>query len=422
MTSGQFTAFPIDQIFVVREERQRKELVNIDELAASIAQTGLIHPPVIQRSGQLRVGERRWTACKQLGWTHIPVQFVDELNEDELQALEYEENVARVDLPWQDKARAIDHFHKLRLAQDPNWTVEKTAERLGMAERTIKDQRSVAKAMESGDARVAAAPKFSTAKNIVVRERARAQASASHVLDEQIAGEKIERKVPLLNADFADWLEAYKGDRVFNFIHCDFPYGVDLHKSGQASNAEFGSYADDAATYWQLIGRLGAAMNVVVADSAHLMFWFSMDYYAGTMDALTKMGWRVFPHPLIWFKNDNAGIMPDTNRQGRRVYETALFASRGDRFIREPVSNLFAHPGREKEIHMNEKPVAMLRHFMRMFCDEHSVVLDPTAGSANALKAASACGAKIVLGIERDPEFFQRAKEAYYDDVPPLAI
>lgn len=422
MTSGQFTAFPIDQIFVIRDERQRKELTDIDGLAASIAQTGLIHPPVIQRDGRLIVGERRWTACKQLGWTSIPIQFIDELDEDELQAVEYEENVGRVDLPWQQKALAIERFHQLRLAKDPTWTQERTAERLGVKQDTIVKQRQVAKALEAGDARVAAAPKFSTAQNIVRRENARAASSAAHKLEEEITGETIERRVPLLNADFADWLTDYKGDRVFNFIHCDFPYGVDLHKSGQAANAEFGSYADQKDVYWDLIAKLHEAMHTVVADSAHLMFWFSMDYYEATRVTLEKMGWRVFPHPLIWFKNDNTGIMPDTNRQGRRVYETALFASRGDRFIREPVSNLYAYPGREKEIHMNEKPVPMLKHFMRMFCDEHSVVLDPTAGSANALKAATALGAQTVLGIERDPEFYQRAKEAYYDSVSQLNL
>ena len=64
---------------------------------------------------------------------------------------------------------------------------------------------------------------------------------------------------------------------------------------------------------------------------------------------------------------------------------------------------------------MSEKPVGMLKHFMGMIVDEYSVVLDPTAGSANALKAASALGAPTVLGLERDTEFYNRAKEAYFN-------
>jgi predicted RNA methylase len=51
-----------------------------------------------------------------------------------------------------------------------------------------------------------------------------------------------------------------------------------------------------------------------------------------------------------------------------------------------------------------------------MFIDEYSSVLDPTAGSGNALKAAGALGAGRVLGLERDPEFFQRAYDNYFGD------
>jgi DNA modification methylase len=64
---------------------------------------------------------------------------------------------------------------------------------------------------------------------------------------------------------------------------------------------------------------------------------------------------------------------------------------------------------------MNQKPVAMLRHFFRMTVDEYSRVLDPTAGSGNALKAATGLGAPTVLGLERNLDFFNTAKEAYFN-------
>ena len=64
---------------------------------------------------------------------------------------------------------------------------------------------------------------------------------------------------------------------------------------------------------------------------------------------------------------------------------------------------------------MNEKPIAMLRHFLSMLVDEYSFVLDPTAGSANALKAAQSLGAASVLGLEKNTEFYNRAVEAYFD-------
>ena len=175
-----------------------------------------------------------------------------------------------------------------------------------------------------------------------------------------------------------------------------------------------GGYSDSPDVYWSLVDTLGASMDNVVADSAHLMFWFSMDYYHETLLRLEAMGWTVNPFPLVWFKNDNTGILPDPTRGPRRVYETAFLGARGDRPIVRAKSNLFAHPGKDKEIHMSEKPVPMLKHFMEMFVDEYSRVFDPTAGSANALKAATALGAPTVLGLERDPEFFERSTAAYF--------
>lgn len=419
MTSGQFASFPVDKIFVDRTTRQRRELKNIPELALSISENGLIHPPVIKRDGELIVGERRWTAIQQLGWTHIPVQFVEDLSELELHAIELEENVGRVDITWQEQCLAVERYHQLRSEQDPAWTTENTAERLGMSARFVYERREVAKQLENGNARVAAAPKFSTAKNIVGRDTARRKASAVAEIETKITG--IERVAPIINGDFHEWSAGYTGTP-YNLIHCDFPYGVDLQDSDQAAGDAHGTYDDSFDTYCNLLSSLSLGMSNVVAESAHLIFWFSMDYYQFTKDKLEDMGWRISPFPLIWLKSDNTGILPDANRGPRRIYETAFFGSRGDRLIHTPVSNAFAHPGRDKSLHMNEKPVPMLKHFMRMVCDEYSRVLDPTCGSGNALKAAQALGAPTVLGLEYNPEFYARSAEAYFHSEEPAAI
>lgn len=416
MTSGEFTSVAIETIWVDRAKRQRRELLRIPELAQSIAESGLIHPPVIKRDGELVTGERRWTAIKELGWTHIPIQWIDTLSEIELHKVEFEENIRRLDLPWQEECLAVERYHALCVQQDPSWTPTKTAEALGISYETVQKKREVAKEIESGNTRVAEAPKYSVARSITERETQRRKSSAVAAIEQSVlpAGSApVERPVPLLNADFLEWSAAYTG-RPFNFLHCDFPYGVGMDHSDQGGGAAHGTYADDPDTYWRLLDGLAASMSNVVADSAHLMFWFSMDYYTETKALLEKMGWKVNAFPLVWTKSDNTGIIPDAKRQPRRIYETAFIGSRGDRFIAQPVSNSFPWPGREKELHMNEKPVPMLKHFMRMFVDAYSTVLDPTAGSANALKAASSLGAPTVLGLERDLEFFTRAKEAYH--------
>jgi DNA modification methylase len=154
----------------------------------------------------------------------------------------------------------------------------------------------------------------------------------------------------------------------------------------------------------------------VVAESAHLMFWFSMDYYHETKVRLESMGWVVNPFPLIWHKSDNSGILPDPKRGPRRIYETAFLCSRGDRFIIQAVANTFSAPNL-KSIHMSEKNRDMLAHFFRMFVDGSTIMLDPTAGSGNAVVVAEKMGAPHRVGLERDEEFFSRAVEAYVSDL-----
>jgi ParB/RepB/Spo0J family partition protein len=416
MTSGTFATFPVSAIWVNREVRQRRELRNIEELAASIAQSGLIHPPVIKRDGELIVGERRWTAVKSLGWTDISVQFIEDLSDEELRRVELEENTKRLDLTWQERTAAVADYHALR-SSEPGWTKTKTAEALGYSGGAVTQFLDVAAEIARGNKMVIEAPKYSTAMNITARRKTRENAATIVALPPVATSslEVVEKEpdpIPLLNADFEAWSTEYSGPK-FNLIHCDFPYGVNMHKSDQGAGASFGTYADEENVYWKLLEVLRAAMSNVVHDSAHLIFWFSMDYYADTKLILESMGWKVNPFPLIWVKSDNTGIIPDANRGPRRIYETAFFASRGDRPVVSPVSNAFSYPGREKEIHMNEKPVAMLRHFLRMFTDEYTFFLDPTCGSANAVKAARSLGAANVLGIECDENFFTLAYRAF---------
>ena len=134
------------------------------------------------------------------------------------------------------------------------------------------------------------------------------------------------------------------------------------------------------------------------------MFWFSMDSYEYTYHALQAAGFKTLSHPLVSIKSDNVGILSDPRRPPRRIYETALLGTRGDRHLVKPVANAFASPS-VKTVHMREKHKPVLHHFLRLFVDEFSTVLDPTCGSANELVVAEERGGKQVVGQEWDKEF-----------------
>lgn len=419
MTSGTFATIPIALIEIKRDDRQRKELKGIDELASSISKIGLIHAPVISRSNVLIAGERRLTAMKLLGWESCPVQYADTVDDEELHLIELEENIKRVDLTWQDEVLAMSHYHKIRSAE-PDWTMTNTAEALGVSKTEVSTKIGVAKRIEAGDNDVATAQKFSVARGLVLRgneRRQTAEMNELHLTKYAPAVQSEEQAtvfsdIPLINEDFIQWSLSYTGPK-FDFVHCDFPYGINANKHDQSASTAMGGYADSPEVYWTLLETLCQCPHL--HESCHLMFWFSMDYYRETLKILTDVGgFTVNPFPLIWHKTDNAGVLPDPNRGPRRIYETAFICHRGDRKVVRAVGNAFG-TSTTKLIHMSEKPKPMLEHFFRMFVDEHTSMLDPTCGSGNSVRTASDMGAKLVLGIERDEDFYTRSCNAWLE-------
>ena len=57
-------------------KRFRKDLGDIDALAGSIEDIGLLNPITVDENGKLSAGARRLAACKQLGWKTIPINVV----------------------------------------------------------------------------------------------------------------------------------------------------------------------------------------------------------------------------------------------------------------------------------------------------------------------------------------------------------
>jgi len=65
---------PISSIKIGK--RFRKDLGDIDALARSIKEVGLLHPIVITPNAELLAGQRRLEACRRLGWQKIPVRLI----------------------------------------------------------------------------------------------------------------------------------------------------------------------------------------------------------------------------------------------------------------------------------------------------------------------------------------------------------
>ncbi len=229
---------------------------------------------------------------------------------------------------------------------------------------------------------------------------------------------------PIQCEDFTQWAATYSG-RKFNLIHCDFPYGINLFSSNGvrtgAQRSQMGQdegevYDDSEDVFQTLLDTLCTQLNRLMSVSGHLMFWYSnkREIESRIISTFARLAPDVEfnTFPLIWLKSDNAGIASKPTREPRHIYETCLVASRGKRQIIKLVSDAYSAPT-DKSIHQSAKPEPMLRHFMSMFVDENTLMLDPTCGSGTALRAADSLGAKYVLGLERDSRMVELASAAF---------
>ncbi|MEO6740787.1 MAG: ParB/RepB/Spo0J family partition protein, partial [Chthoniobacteraceae bacterium] len=126
---------PIDQI-IPSPWQPRTEFrdENLQELAESIREKGVIQPLIVRRAGEkfeLVAGERRWRAAQRVGLKDAPV-IVREASDQDVLELALIENLQREDLNAIEEARAFQ-----RLANDFHLKQEDIAQKVGKSRAAI---------------------------------------------------------------------------------------------------------------------------------------------------------------------------------------------------------------------------------------------------------------------------------------------
>ena len=116
---------PIDAIAPGDNDREDFDAAALQELADSIGQYGLAQPITVRPVGrdrfQIVAGERRWRACRLLGWPTIPA-LVREMDDETASGVMLLENVQRAELNPIEEARA----YARRMARF-GWDVDRVA-------------------------------------------------------------------------------------------------------------------------------------------------------------------------------------------------------------------------------------------------------------------------------------------------------
>jgi N6-adenosine-specific RNA methylase IME4 len=166
---GAMTRRRIDEIVI--GERTRRDLGDLDGLAASINELGLLQPVVVRPDGRLIAGERRLAAAKLIGWNEIPIRVIDL---DAVVRGEYAENTFRKNFTLSEAVaikRALEPLEKAAAKErqreggrkggrgkigsgklpEPikGQAADKAAKATGMARRTLEKAEAVVDAAES---------------------------------------------------------------------------------------------------------------------------------------------------------------------------------------------------------------------------------------------------------------------------------
>jgi ParB family chromosome partitioning protein len=116
------------------QPRRDFDVAEIESLAESLAEHGMLQPVVVRRVGdrfQLVAGERRLRAAIQAGWTDLPAQVL-ELDDRQAAEIAIVENLARKDLNALEKAASFQQY-----LDSYGCTQEELAKRLQLDRSTI---------------------------------------------------------------------------------------------------------------------------------------------------------------------------------------------------------------------------------------------------------------------------------------------
>ena len=116
--------------------RQQNLMADIDDLAESMNEIGLKQPIVVQSKNghyEILIGQRRFSAAKQLGWSHIDARVEDApRNPVESKIVSFSENIQRRDISPDDKADAC------RFLLEELGSVAEVARRLKITPQTVR--------------------------------------------------------------------------------------------------------------------------------------------------------------------------------------------------------------------------------------------------------------------------------------------
>lgn len=209
--------------------------------------------------------------------------------------------------------------------------------------------------------------------------------------------------VTMLQGDCVELMAELEPSSV-DAVITDPPYMIGAISTGDPS-AKAGGWADMENSAWWYAEWLKLARRALKQDGYACVFgnWRSLPTL---LYAFAKIKWQV-DSLMVW---DKEWIGPAGPRQLRPTYEVVLFAGMpkariDDRSASDVYRCRWMAGNSKTTAHAAEKPVALMRHLVRLTTKPGGLVLDPFMGSGTTGEAAHLEGRRF-LGMERETEYF----------------
>lgn len=418
----------LEQITVAERQREGLDQTHVGNLKESIRTKGLLHAPVVvplsDGKFQLLCGFHRLTAMGKLheagiAFTHdgaqpavgtYPVTNVLDLGPADLLEAELEENTIRLEMPWQDRAKALSAIHERRRSENPTHSVSATAKEL-MAKGEPRNERNVRREVRNATIlaqnlhrpSVAKARNATEAMGILYKEE---EAKLEAAFIERRKQREILAPSPCTATlgDMRTILPTLPATS-FDLIIADLPYGIGADSGGfRQRTVEHHNYSDTPDVARALIQTVVSEGFRVAKLRANLFVFGDVDLFPYFKAAAQNMGWKPFRTPIVWQKSESEGLAPWGREGFRRTYELIFFATKGQKGLRLSPTDVITikRVGRADRRYGPEKPIELLKLLIECSTVPGDSVLDPCCGAGSTLAAARQLNRKA-LGIELDP-------------------
>ncbi|MDO8700363.1 MAG: DNA methyltransferase [Deltaproteobacteria bacterium] len=418
---------------IIVEDRQRRDLGELDGLLNSIKEYGLIQPIVLDLEHEhtfasrtrLVTGERRLAAIKKLGWAQLEhgkhFVWLDEANRDDLRrsAVELEENLRRKELTWQEEVEAKAKLLELMQAKygPPADGGRTRAEKSGLIPQGFGVNKLAAMLGESPGktsqdlqlarfVKIVPNLKTESSKTSALR-RAQVMISIAQMggFDKPQAladgmTPVIEQPWILHEGNLEDNCSLIPDESV-DLVYTDLPFGVDL--SDQHRHAKgLANYSDSLDVIVNLLPKILSESYRVLKPDRFVVFWFGWRFYSHLISNLAGVGFSPDVVPFCWYKHSQASENP--HMKYANVYGVAIVARKGSPiFIRQGQPNYLdlGNVSPAERLHVAQQPVELVERFIKDMIAPGATVLDWTAGAGTTGVAAVKNGCKAIM-FERD--------------------